>query len=95
MGSAIAMYEQELERHRATESKLRESVLRESDLLRQKDELILQKEIFSKESGTSALNGLQMILSVLSLQSRAAENAEAAAQLTIAANRDARVWLAL
>jgi two-component sensor histidine kinase len=85
--SAIAMHEQELERHRATESKLRESVLRERDLLRQKDELILQKDIFSKESEHRLLNGLQMIISMLSLQSRAAENAEAAAQLTIAANR--------
>ncbi len=38
------MYEQEFERHRATESSLRQSVLRERDLLRQKDELILQKD---------------------------------------------------
>ena len=85
--SAIAMYEQELERHRETESKLRESVLRESELLRQKDELIQQKDILSKESEHRLLNGLQLITSLLSVQSRGTKNPEAAAQLTIAANR--------
>ena len=85
--SAIAMYEQELERHRATEAKLRESVIREGDLLRQKDELIQQKDILSKESEHRLLNGLQLIASLLSVQSRGTNNPEAAAQLTIAANR--------
>ena len=85
--SAIAMYEQELERHRETESNLRESVLRESELLRQKDELIQQKDILSKESEHRLLNGLQLITSLLSVQSRSTNNLEAAAQLTIAANR--------
>jgi two-component sensor histidine kinase len=85
--SAIAMYEQELERHRATESKLRESVLRESQLLRQKDELIQQKDILGKESEHRLLNGLQLITSLLSVQSRNTKNPEAGDQLTIAANR--------
>jgi len=83
----ILMYEQELERHRATEARLRESVLRESDLLRQKDELILQKDILAEESEHRLLNGLQMITSLLSVQSRGTKNAEVAAQLTMAANR--------
>jgi two-component sensor histidine kinase len=87
MCSAIAMYEQELERHRATESKLRESVLRESELLLQKDELIQQKDILAKESEHRLLNGLQLITSLLAVQSRGTKNPEAAAQLTIAANR--------
>jgi two-component system, sensor histidine kinase PdtaS len=85
--SAIAMYQQELERHRATESTLRESVIREGDLLRQKDELIQQKDILSKESEHRLLNGLQLITSLLAAQSRATKNHEVAAQLTIAANR--------
>ena len=85
--SAIAMYEQELERHRATESELRESVLRERDLLRQKDELIQQKDILSKESEHRLLNGLQLITSLLTVQSRGSKNPEVAAQLIIAANR--------
>jgi two-component sensor histidine kinase len=87
MCSAIAMYEQELERHRATEIKLRASVLRESDLLRQKDELIQQRDILSKESEHRLLNGLQLITSLLAVQSRGTKNPEAAAQLTFAANR--------
>jgi len=81
------MYEQELERHRATESRLRESVLRERDLLRQKDELILQKDILATESEHRLLNGMQLIISLLAAQSRGTKNPEAAAQLTIAANR--------
>jgi two-component system, sensor histidine kinase PdtaS len=85
--SAIAMYEEELARHRETEAKLRESLLRESDLLRQKDELILQKDILRKESEHRLLNGLQQITSLLALQSRTTKNAEVAAQLTMAANR--------
>lgn len=85
--SAIVMYEQELERHRATEAKLRDSILRESDLLRQKDELIQQKDILGKESEHRLLNGLQLITSLLAVQSRGTNNPEVAEQLTIAANR--------
>jgi hypothetical protein len=43
--SALAMYEQELDRHRDTEAQLRKSVRRKRNLLRQKNELILQKDI--------------------------------------------------
>ena len=85
--SAIRMYEQELEGHRATEAQLRQSVRRERDLLRQKSELILQKDILAKESEHRLLNGLQLITSLLAAQSRGAKNPEVAAQLTIAANR--------
>ena len=89
--SAISMYERELEKHKATEAKLRRSVIRESALLRQKDDLIQQKDILSKESEHRLLNGLQLITSLLSMQSRATKNAEAAAQLTIAASRVAAI----
>lgn len=85
--SAIEMYEQELGRHRATESRLRESVLREGDLLRQKDELILQKDLLAKESEHRLLNGLQLIASLLAMQGRVTKSPEAVAQLTMAANR--------
>ncbi|MBU4527823.1 MAG: sensor histidine kinase [Hoeflea sp.] len=87
MCPAIVRYEQELERHRETESRLGEKVLRESELLRHKDDLILQKDILSKESEHRLLNGLQLINSVLTMQSRNATNPETAAQLTLAANR--------
>ena len=69
--SAISMYERELEKHRVTEAKLRRSVIRESALLRQKDDLIQQRDILSKESAHRVLNGLQLITSLLSMQSRA------------------------
>lgn len=85
--SAIAMYQQELERHRATVSSLRDSVFQENDLLRQKDELILQKDILTKESEHRLMNGLQLIVSVLTLQSRSTKSPETAAQLKMAATR--------
>lgn len=89
--SAISMYERELGKHRVTEAKLRRSVIRESALLRQKDDLIQQRDILSKESAHRVLNGLQLITSLLSMQSRATKNAEAATQLTSAARRVATI----
>jgi len=86
-----ASYERELTKHRLTENRLREALAREEALLRQKDELIQQQELLSKEADHRLLNGLQMIVSLLSLQSRAATNTEAAAQLAVAANRVATI----
>ena len=85
--SAIAMYERELERHRATEAELRRSLMREGVLLHQKDNLIQQRDLLSKESEHRLLNGLQLITSLLTIQSCAAKKVEVTAQLTIAANR--------
>ena len=87
----VASYERELTRHRCTEIRLREALAREEALLRQKDELIQQQEVLSKEFDHRLLNGLQMIVSLLSLQSRASANAEAASQLAIAADRVATI----
>jgi two-component sensor histidine kinase len=53
--------------------------------------LIRQQDVLSKESDHRLLNGLQMIVSLLSLQSRASPNAEVASQLAIAANRVATI----
>jgi two-component sensor histidine kinase len=89
--STISMYERELEKHRVTEAKLRKSLIRESALLRQKDELTQQKDILSKESDHRLLNGMQMIASLLSLQSRASENDEVVSQLAAAADRIATI----
>jgi two-component sensor histidine kinase len=85
------MYESELKKRRVTEAKLKRSAFRENALLRQKDDLIRQKDILSKESEHRLLNGLQLITSLLTIQSRAAKNTEAAAQLTIAASRVAAI----
>jgi two-component system, sensor histidine kinase PdtaS len=56
-----------------------------------KDELLQQQEVLSKESDHRLLNGLQMIVSLLSLQSRASDNAEVALQLATAADRIATI----
>jgi two-component sensor histidine kinase len=87
----VASYERELTRRRSTEIRLRDALAREEALLRQKDELIQQKELMSRESDHRLLNGLQMIVSLLSLQSRASANVEAASQLAAAANRVAMI----
>lgn len=87
----VASYERELTRHRSTEIRLRDALAREEALLRQKDEMIQKMELLSKESDHRLLNGLQMIVSLLSLQGRASTNAEAASQLAAAANRVAMI----
>lgn len=83
----IALYENELERRRTTELRLRESVLREGELLREKDELIVQQDTLSKESEHRFLNGLQLVNSLLTSQSRSTKNPEVARELAVAANR--------
>jgi two-component sensor histidine kinase len=86
-----ASYERQLTEHRRTEISLREALARDETLLRQKDELIQQQSVSSQESDHRLLNGLQMIVSLLSLQSRASTNGEAALQLAAAADRVATI----
>ena len=83
----VASYERELAQHRATESRLRKARARDRDLLGQKDELIHHQEVLNRECNHRLLNNLQMIVSLLSLQSRAEANAQAAARLAVAAKR--------
>jgi len=85
--SALALYEDELARHQQTEARLRESVLREQALRRQKDELILHQDTLRKEAEHRLLNQVQLIGSLLSLQGRATKNAEVTARLIAAADR--------
>jgi two-component sensor histidine kinase len=70
-----------------TETQLRSALAQSEALLRQKDELLQRQELLSKESDHRLMNDLQMTISLLSLQSRASTNPEAAAQLAVAANR--------
>ncbi len=69
------------------ETQLRSALAQSEALLRQKDEVIQRQELLKRESDHRFLNDLQMIISLLSLQSRASTNPEAAAQLAVAANR--------
>ena len=87
----VASYERELRRHRRTESGLREALAREEALLCQRDELIQQQAVLSQEFDHRLLNSVQMIVSLLSLQGRASENAEVASQLAAAADRIATI----
>jgi two-component system, sensor histidine kinase PdtaS len=86
-----ASYERELTKHRRTESRLRQALAREETLLGQKDLLLQQQALMSQESDHRLLNGVQMIVSLLSLQGRASGNAEVASQLAAAADRIATI----
>jgi two-component sensor histidine kinase len=66
---------------------LRNALVQSEARLRQKDELIQRQELLRRESDHRLLNDLQMTISLLSLQSRASANADAAVQLAVAANR--------
>ena len=70
---------------------LREALAREQVLLREKSILIQEQENLRRESDHRLLNGLQMVVSLLSLQSRAAPTSDLAAQLSTAANRVAAI----
>ena len=87
----VASCKRKLAAYRLTEIRLREALARNEILLRQKDELIQNQALLSKESDHRLLNDLQVIVSLLSLQSRASANVEVASQLTAAADRIATI----
>lgn len=64
---------------------------RDARLLRERDGVIHRQEIFDQEANHRLLNSLQMVVSLLSLQSRTESNAEAASHLSAAANRVATI----
>ena len=84
---SVESYERELIQHRSMEIRLRDALAESEARLREQGELIQKQELLSRESDHRLLNDLQMTISLLSLQSRSATNAEAAAQLAVAANR--------
>jgi two-component system, sensor histidine kinase PdtaS len=87
----IESYERELVQYRAMEIRLRDALAESEERLRQKDELIQRQALLKRESDHRLLNDLQMTISLLSMQGRASTNPEAAAQLTVAANRVAMI----
>src|SRR3984957_13072190 len=70
-----------------TAARLESSLAREAALLRERDELVRRQEMLTQEFEHRPVNGLQMVASLLSLQSQKTESPEAAAQLRIAAKR--------
>jgi two-component sensor histidine kinase len=86
-----ASYERELTLCRRTELRLRKDLAEKDALLRQKEELIARHDFSGREFDHRLLNGLQMIASLLLLQSRASASPDAASQLIAAANRVAAI----
>jgi two-component system, sensor histidine kinase PdtaS len=76
----------ERKRSDALTAELQAALAREEILLREKRDLSQRQAMLAQEFEHRLINGLQLIVSLLSLQSRKAAP-EAAAQLTIAANR--------
>jgi two-component sensor histidine kinase len=73
-------------RHAALIAELQAARAREDALLRDKSDLLQRQDMLAQEFEHRLLNSLQIIVSLLSLQSRTA-GPEAAAQLTVAAHR--------
>jgi two-component sensor histidine kinase len=86
-GRSAASYERELKIRRDTERQLRDALGVEEGKVHEKDVLIEQLKDLARESDHRLLNGLQVVASIISMQSRASTNAEAAAQLAAAADR--------
>jgi two-component sensor histidine kinase len=84
-------FERALTEHRDTEIRLRKLLARDHALLLEKDELIRQQEILNQERHHRLLNNLQMIVSLLTLQSRTEENPATASRLSVAAKRVAAI----
>jgi two-component sensor histidine kinase len=82
-----ASYERELAAAKDTESRLLEALAQDKILLGQKDDLIRHQEMLNEECNHRFLNNLQMIVGLLSLQSRKEATAAAAASLAVAASR--------
>jgi two-component system, sensor histidine kinase PdtaS len=66
---------------------LQASLAREKSLLGEKSDLSQRHAMLAQEFDHRLVNGLQLIVSLLTIQSRTATTAEASAQLTIAARR--------
>ena len=68
-------------------AELQAALAREATCLQEKNELSRRQAMLAEEFEHRLVNGLQLIVSLLSLQSRSAPTPEAAHQLTIAARR--------
>jgi two-component sensor histidine kinase len=77
---------QERKQKDAMATELQAARAREEALIREKSELLARREIVAEEFEHRLLNSLQIVISLLSLQSRTA-GPEVAAQLTVAASR--------
>lgn len=86
-----ASYEDEITELRNTADLLRARIVKDEELLRQKDALVAQQALSSSEAIHRLLNDLQIVVSLLSLQSRKSADAETASQLASAGSRVAAI----
>lgn len=86
-----ASYERELAELKNVGEELRATLAREEVLRQELTELIERQKLLGDESDHRLLNGLQIVASLLALQSRTEANTEASAHLSIAANRAATI----
>jgi two-component sensor histidine kinase len=70
-----------------TLAELKAALAREEELRREKRELLHHQVLLAREFEHRLVNGLQMVVSLLSMQSRAATTPEVASQLQTAADR--------
>ena len=75
------------QQHATITAQLNNALAREEALLREKSDLLRRHEMMAQEFEHRLFNSLQLIVSLLWLQSRAASTPEAATQLNIAADR--------
>jgi two-component sensor histidine kinase len=75
------------DRTRELTTELQAARARTDELLQERADLLQRQSLLTQEFEHRLVNSLQLIVSLLSLQSRAATTAESAAQLTIAAGR--------
>jgi two-component sensor histidine kinase len=85
--SGISRETQWEEKYAATEAELTAVLLREKELLQEKSDPLQRQEMLAQEFEHRLVNSLQLIVSLLLLQSRATTTVEAAEQLAIAARR--------
>jgi two-component sensor histidine kinase len=85
-GGALRIDAREKNDRDALTAELRAACVREATWLREKTDLLRRQEMLAQEFEHRLINSLQIIVSLLSLQSRTA-GPEAAAQLTVAAHR--------
>lgn len=86
-----ASYEDEMIELGNTVALLRSEIVKDEELLRQKDALVAQQALSSSEAIHRLLNDLQIVVSLLSLQSRKSADAETASQLASAGSRVAAI----
>jgi two-component sensor histidine kinase len=75
------------DKYAAIKAELTAALLREEGLLRDKSDLLQCQDMLTQEFEHRLVNSLQLIVSLLLMQSRAATTVESAAQLAVAARR--------